>query len=269
MSTIVEPKVIKIKKVKRIGFFGIDSYGNSQTIIGAEVSKKGHNTGLTKEDEAYFEAELKLPKGTLAPHSAWWDEVFNTQHVLRLKNSKTNELILDNPINELRYKVLLASSKIANSEVEKSKPYVEFYIDDEEAKAKKELETFNFEFEGMKIIFKMTPEEKRGSLKLFGKKGTDLMSESVVDMQLVRELKEAPKQFFEIMTDKDLKTKTFIKELEEYGIINRKNNTYNYGDDTLAITTDEAVLYFNDLKNQSVVLTLGQKLKKVKKEKEG
>lgn len=266
--TTTEPKVIKIRSVNRPGFFGISSYGNAVTVIGAELSKRGHNTGLTKEDEEYFEKELKLEKGTLSSHSKWWDEVFNTQYSIRLKRSKSNELILDTPINELKYKVLLGSSKVANSEIEKNNPTCEFYIDDEESKAKVELESLSFEFEGMKLIFKMTPEEKRGSLKLFGKAGTDLMSESIAEMQLSQELKRNPKQFFDILTDKDLKTKVFVKELEEYGIIDRKNGTYNYGDDTIGLNLEETVSYLNNLKNQSIKLTLENRLKKVKKDKE-
>ncbi len=265
MSVLVEPKVIKIKKIKRPGVFGIDSYSRSTTTIGAELAHMGgHNTGLTAEDQQYFEKELNLKPGDLKSHSIWWSEVFNTQHALRLKNSKTNELIIDNPLNELRYKILLASTKIANSESEKSKPYCEFYIDDEAVKAKQELEQLDLEYKSMELIFKMTPEEKRGALRLFGKKGLEDMSESIIGAQLAKELKTNPKQFYDIITDKNIQTKSFIKELEEYAIIDRKNGTFNYGDDTLATTTEDAVAYFNDLKNQSVKLTIETKLKKAK-----
>lgn len=266
MSEVTEEvKVIRIKRVPKAGYFGIGAFAKAVETLGCELSKSGHNTGLTKEDEAYFEKALDLKPGQLAPHSIWWDEVFNVYHTLRLPKNKTYELRLDNPIDELRYKVALANTKIANSELERNKPGVSFYIDDVEAKAKKDLELFNFEFEGMKLIIKSTPEEKRGDLRLFGKKNIDIMSEDELNSQLAQELKKDPKAFFDIMTDKDIRTKAFIKELEEKHLIKRKGNTYYHGEDVIALSTDECVTFFNDIKNQSVKLILETKLKKAKK----
>jgi len=261
------PKTVKIKHAGKAGYFGIKSFSKSVETLGAELNPKGRNI-LTKDEQAYFEKALELKEGTLASHSKWWDDVFNVEYPLRLVKSKTNELTLDNPINQLKYKVALASSKIANSEIEKNKPGISFYIDDVEAKAKKELETFNFELEGMKLIVQSTPQEKRGSLRLFGKKGLELMTEDNLTSQLYQELKRDPKNFFDVMTDKELKTKTFIKELEEYHLIKRKGNTYMFGEDTIGLSTDQCVEWVNDIKNQPIILKLTTKLEKIKKDKE-
>lgn len=267
--TTTEVKSIKIKAIPRPSFFGISSYAKSVATIGAELSLTGgFNTGLTKEDEIYFEKELNLKPGELNKHSKWWSDVFNVEHVIKLKRTKENVIYLDNAINELRYKVILASSKVANSEIEKGNPKYDFYIDDPEAKAKKQLETINFEFEGLKLIFKQTPEEKRGSLKLFGKKGTDLMSETVVESQLAEELKKDPKNFFEIMTDKNLKLKIFVKDLEDYKIISRRNSKYIYGDETIGNTLMDCIDYLLNPEHKDVYLMLDTKLRKAKKDKE-
>jgi hypothetical protein len=265
-ETIKEVKEIKIRKIPRAGFFNIASFSRAVEVLGAELNDKGsHNTGLTESEERHYEKELDLKVGELKPHSKWWSEVFNVEHSIRLRADKSNTLILDSPINEIKYKVLLASSKVANSEVEKNKAGTVFYIDDIEAKAKKELETFNFEFEGMKLILKCTVEEKRGNLRLFGKKNTDLMSEDVLNAQLAQEMKKDPKNFFNIMTDKEIRTKAFIKELEERHLIKRTGNTYKYGEDIIGASTEECVAYFNDIKNQHIKLVLETKLKKAKK----
>lgn len=261
------PTIVKIKKVQKAGFFGLASYAKSVTVLGCETSKNGWNTGLSIEDEKFYEEKLGLKPGQLSKHSDWWGEVFNTTHNIRLANTKTNELVLDNPINQIKYKVLLVNSKIANSEIEKNKPNAQFYIDNQEAKAKAELEQFNFEFEGMKLITKASPEDKRGYLRLFGKVGLEEMSEDNLSSQLYLELKKDPKRFFDIMTDKDLKTKAFIKELEEYKLIKRSGNYYKHGDDTIANSTDEVVAYFNDIKHQDIKLVLENRLSKAKKGK--
>jgi hypothetical protein len=266
MSELTEVKEIKVKRIPRPGFFGIASYSRSTITIGAELSHKtGHNTGLTESDERYFEAELGLQPGMLKSHSKWWDDVFNVEYPIRLRADKSNTILLDTPLNQLRYRILLASTKVANSEVEKNSPSAIFYIDDVEAKAKKEMETFSFEFEGMKLILGCTPEEKRGNLRLFGKKGTDLMSEDVLNAQLAQELKRDPKNFFSIMSDKNIRTKAFIKELEEKYIIKRTGNTYEHGEDLLGLSIDECIETLNDIKNQKLRLILEDKLKKAKK----
>lgn len=264
--TFEGPEMVKIKSASKAGYFGISSYAKSVTTLGCEMSLKGSwKTGLTPDEETYYEQELKLEKGSLNKHSPWWSEVFNTIHSIRLHNTKTTELQLDNPLNQIKYKVLLASSKIANSEIEKKKPNIIFYIDDAEAKAKSEIELFNYEFEGMGAIHKMSPEQKRSTLRLFGRKGLDTISEMMLNASLVLELKKDPKAFVEIISDKNLSTKAFIEELLEKKLLSRKGNYYIHGDDTIANSTEECVEYFNDIKNQSVKLTLTSRLNKLKK----
>lgn len=259
------PSKVVIKRVPRSGYFGIASYAKSVTTLGCELSKNGFKTGLTADEEAYYEKALDLKPGELAKHSKWWGDVFNTTYAIRLQNTKQNELFLDNPISQLKYKVLLSNSKVANSEIEKNDPNAIFYIDNQEAKAKKELETINFKFEGMKLILKLSPEEKKGALRLFGKKGLEDISEDMSSAQLAQEMEKDPKLFFDIMTDKSLSTKAMIFEMIEKGILKRKGNYYIHGEDTIANSTDEVVEYFNDVKNQSVVLALKSRLKKASK----
>jgi hypothetical protein len=262
------PSTVKIKRIPRAGYFGISSYAKSVTTLGAPYDKKGgFKTGLTKSEEEHYEKLLNLKPGDLNRHSKWWSETFNIEHAIRLHNTKTNELVLDNPINQIKYKVMLAADKVANSEIEKNNPNALFFIDNEEAKAKAELETFNFEYEGMKLIMKCSPEEKRANLRLFGKAGIDLMSEDSASSQLYLELKRDPKNFFNIMTDSDLKTKAFIKELEEKKLIKRMGNYYKHGDDTIANSTEECVEFFKNPKNQSVKLVLETRLNKLNKGK--
>lgn len=263
------PQSIKIRKNPKVGYFNIASYPKSVTTICCQINSKGsYNTGLTPDEEKYYEEKLTsigVKPGQLGKHSSWWSEVFNVDYAIRLFNTKATELILDNEINQLKYKVLLANDKVAHSEMERNKPNILFYIDDQEAKAKDELKTLNFELEGMKLIFSLSPEQKKGSLRLFGKAGIDTMSEDMCSAQLMQEMKKDPKNFFDIMKDKDLETKMFIYELVERKLLKRTGNYYIHGDDTIANTTNEAIEYFNDVKNQSVKLALETKLKKSKK----
>lgn len=261
------PEVVRIKPNPRIGYFGVASYPKSTFVVSCQLNRKGsHNTGLNSSEEKYYEEKLGLKPGELSKDSKWWGEVFNTEFPIRLSRVKSTELTLDSLINQIKYKVILAHSDIANSEIEKSKPGILFFIDDQEAKAKAEMEIINFELEGMKLILGLTTDETKGSLRLFGKPGSDLMSATNAQAQLMQEMKKNPKTFFDIMTDKDLKMKIFIYELVEKKIINRRSNYFIHGDDTIAHSMEECVNYFNDVKNQTVKLTLETRLKKAKKE---
>lgn len=259
------PESIKIKRIGSAGYFGISSYPKSVTTLGCEISKTGFNTGLTVDEEKHFEAELNLKQGELSKHSKWWSDVYNVEFAPRLNNTKSTEIILDNPINQIKYKVLLASSKVANSEIEKN-PNSIFFIDNPEAKAQKELESFEYEYEASTLIHKLSPEDKRGSLRLFGKSGLDNLSETMLNASLYQEMKKDPKEFVRILTDKNLKTHMLVKELIEKGILKRKGNYYIHNDDTIAHSTEECISYFNDINNQSVKLILESRLNKKKKE---
>ena len=260
------PELIKIKRNPKVGYFGLVSYTKSVTVLTCQLGAKGgFNTGITEDEERYFEKALDLKPNELTKHSKWWGETFNVEHPFRLFNDKKTEIVLDNPLNQLKYKVLLAHTDVANSEIGRSKPGILFYIDDEELKAKEELKTLNFELEGMKLILSLTGEEKKGALRLFGKSGLDLMSDDVASAHLMQEMKKNPKTFFDIITDKEIKGKMFVQELVERKLIKRSGNYYVHGDDTIANSTEECVQFFNNPKNQSVKLSLEGKLKKSKK----
>jgi hypothetical protein len=260
------PTKVNLKRVPRPGSFGITAFGNTVTIIGCPISKNGHKTGLTKEEEDYFEKALRLKEGDLDKHSDWWDNTFNVKYPILLNNTKTTELILDNPINQLKYKVLLASSKIANSEIEKG-PDTDFYIDNQEAKAKAEVEQFNYEMEGMESILKMNTDEKRNALRMFGKTGLDDTAEFMLKAELGRLLKKDAKKFVETINDKDIITKAFVQELIEKQILTRKGSDFKYGDDFIGSNIEACVLFFESGKNQETKLHLQGLLAKKKKGK--
>jgi len=259
------PKAIKIKRNPKPGYFGIASYPNSTTTLSCQLSNKGgHNTGLTPDEEKHYESILNLKPGELSKHSLWWDNIFNVEHPIRLLNTKTTELTLDNPINQIKYKVLLAHSDVAKTEVEKNKPGILFYIDDEESKAKVELEALTIEYECTKLIFSLSPEEKKNALRMFGKTGVDTLGEDICSMYLTQEMKKNPKGFLEILTDKSLATKMFIYDLIEKKLLINKKNYFIYGDETIATSIDECVAFINNPKNQTIKLALQTKLKKSK-----
>lgn len=267
IEALEETKTVLIRMIpKQAGFYynkGMLAYDKSTTTFGVELGNDGrYKTGLTAKEQADFEEALGLKKGDLAPSKEWWGENIE----FRFENNKPNRFIIDSPMSQLRYKVLLNSSKIAKSEVEiKKNPNAIFFIVDNEAKAKMETEAADYKFDALEIMMKLPAEEKRASLRLFGKRGVDNMSELVVKAELLKQIDKDAKGFSTLMRDKKLKNRLLIEEFLDYGIITRNGHYFRNGDDTIASSTEELVEYIEDLKNQSVVLAMKNRLSKKKK----
>ena len=257
-------KELIIKRILKASFSGISGYDKSVIVITPEQSARdgSYKVKLTKEEQVDFEKRLGLKEGELSPFSPWWGDNIE----IRLENTKSTRIILDDsPMGQLKYKVILSDSKIAHSELDKYKnPNALFYIVDEEATAKAETEQSDYEFESYDLLMKLSPEEKRASLRLFGKKGVDELSELVIKNELVKQIKKDPKEFSRILKDKKLKTRLLIEEFLDYSIIIKSGHYYKNGDDTIASSTDELVEYFDDIKNQSIKLSMTSRLTKKK-----
>lgn len=264
-------KTVIIKPIHISKFSGISAHRNTKTTIGPELRMSGggmYKTGLTEAEERKFEKALGLKEGELNARSEWWGNNIS----IKLNNDKVTFFYVDTtPIQELKYKILLQSTKVANDETEISKyPGVGFFIYDENLKAEKEAAEIDIEISAYEILTSMNSDEKRELLKVLteGKKrGIDEFSELVIKGYLVKELKADPKRFVKVAKDQTLKTKALVADLLENDIIQRTGNFYRNGDDIIGNSTDEVVEYFSNPKNESVKLALETKLKKSKKTK--
>lgn len=257
--------MIKIKPIESNKFSGKSAYPNTVTNLGAELGQSGHKTGLDyrgEEDKAFEEA-LDLPAGTLGKNSSWWGLNMN----IRLRNDIATILDLSDPMGMLKYKVLLASSKVCNSVKEIAEwPKAQFMIEDEQSEADVISTALDIEQEAMEKFFATSPEEKRGYLRLFGKRGVEDLKETMVKAELSKYVKADPKQFIAYTKDKNIKVRILLEEAVDKGIIKRKGNYYQDGDDFIGNSTEEAVAYLLDSKNQSVMARLESKLRKKNKE---
>ena len=267
MENAVTTKTIKIVPLNKESFSGISSYPKSNFVIGTELGSDGlYKTGLTKEEERKYEIELTLPMGTLNKRSNWWSSGEENIQI-RLNRTKATLFTIETPLDELKYKVILQSSKICNSNLERAKyPNAYFIIEDKEADAEVESTAFDYEFEAYDILMKTA--NKRGLLKVLvskhGKMGTDTFSDSMVKSELIKEMKKDPKEFIRVAGDPELKTRVLIEDLLEYGIIKKHGNYYKNGDDPIGNSTEEVISYFTDMKNQSIRMSLENKLNKTK-----
>jgi hypothetical protein len=249
-----------IRPIIRNKFSGQSYYNKTLTVIqGAQLSQNGlYKTGLSLEDQKHYEEKLNLPKGTLsARNGEFWGDM-----EVRLRNDKLTIFNIVNDYDELKFRMLQQHDWIANTEHDVvGNSTARFYIYDPEAASKIEDAKMEFEFAAIEAFSNATIEERKGLLRIYGKKGVDTMSETMVKTELYKQVKSDPKEFIRLATAKDTPVRGLIEALIEKGILKKKGTYFYNGEDLLGSSTDEVVSYLSDLKNQAVKLALESKLK--------
>jgi hypothetical protein len=254
-------KTLVIKPVVKSKFSGQSSYSGTHTVYeGAQLGKGGYKTGLTREEEIKFAEELNLPKGTLSRQNKdFWGSMLH----LNLPNDKPYYFTVDSLIDELRLRVIKNHSAIAPNELELAKnPNAEFYIEDAEAKAKGEEIVINFKMEAGEKFSSLSVVEKKGILKLYGKKGVDDMSETVIKTQLFKEVETNPKKFLELCNNPDIELMIEIQDMLETGVLVKKGQFYTFENETIGNSVEAVITFFKDMKNQSIKIAAKQATKK-------
>jgi len=266
MTETKKGKKVVIQSIGKEKFSGLAKYPKTKTVLTVELGPDGaYKTGLTSAEERQYEELLQLPHKALAKkHNDIYKPNFWSELEIHVMNKKVT-LDLEDPMDYLKYKACLESSKVCNSELERFKwPSAEFIIIDEEDVANKQSIEIDSELEAMEKFANTTVDEKRGILKLYGKTKTEDTTESIIRTTLYSEMKKDPKRFLEIINDKNMKSKIFLKELLTAGIIRQKGNYFTNGDDPIGNSTDEVVHFLNDKKNTAIVEALKSKLKSSK-----
>ncbi len=256
-------KTLVIRPITKLKFSGVSSYSKTKTVFTTQLDANTglYKNGLTAAEEATFETELNLPKGTLNKKSPYWGEL-----EIILNNDKATFFTLMGPQDEIKERVIKAHSRIANSEFELSKlPGALFYIDDPEEKAKLESTVIEYKLSAIEKFQEATIEEKRSALRVFGKLGIDNMSETMVKAELFKEVEKNPKTFLETLRDPHMKERALLSEALEKKILVKKGHTFYNGEDPIGSSTDAAIEYLSDLKYQQVKLSIMERVKKARK----
>ncbi len=263
----METKQIIIKPVVRAKFSGISSYsGAHQVIEGAQLGRSGYKTGLTKEEEKQYEDLLGKPKGYLSADAdnKFWATILN----LNLPLDKAFIFPVVSIMDEIKLRVILNHSRIANNELELTKnPGAEFYIEDKEAKAKIEELAIDSLMEANEAFNELTTDEKKGYLKLYNKKGVEQLSDRLVKTELYKEVNKDPKKFLALKSNPDISLRISIEDMLEAGTVSKKGSFYYFEQEVIGNSIDAVVSFFKDVKNQSLKIAALQVTKQANKRK--
>jgi hypothetical protein len=110
--------------------------------------------------------------------------------------------------------------------------------------------------EAVKEFDKLTLEQMRKCLRLFGV-SADRMSNELVESTLVTLVDKNPKKFFDKWVDNKTKeTEFLIEQAIAKGVIRRDRTQYFYGAEMFADSMSEAIAYLDNKKNQDLKLSI-------------
>jgi hypothetical protein len=110
--------------------------------------------------------------------------------------------------------------------------------------------------DAIKEFDKLTLEQMRKCLRLFGIK-SDTLSNELVESQLFELVDKKPSQFFsKWVNNKSKETEFLLESAIAKGIIRKDRTQYYYGSEMFADSLNEAVAYLDSKKNQDLKLSI-------------
>ena len=241
---------VTLKFARQNPWAGIAKYKNCYDYIGSYLTRSGnYYTGLKPEEARELEAKLEYPEGTLAPSSSFW-KTFSVK-----LGQRDTILHTENAFDELSYMFLRKHKRVANgfANIQPSHDYV---LLNREAEAE-ELNRINkVKREAFAEFNKMSIEEMRKCLRIFGMK-SDNISNELVESTLFTEIEKDPSRYFLLwVNNKNKQTQFIIEEAISKNIIRKNKNVYYYGTDVIGRTLEDAISTLDDKKNQDIKMAI-------------
>lgn len=240
--------IVKMTKVNP--WTGLIKWANCFDYVGSYWTRSGSRyTGLTKEEATELEKELGLTEGMLNPDSTYWD-------TFAIKVGKKDLIInTDRPEGKLQYLFLKNHKRVADG-YSKVRPSTDYVLINKEAEAEVANKANKIKRDAYRAMDKMSLEEMRKCLRLFGIKA-DSLSNEMVEAKLSEKIEKDPAQFIRLWVENPNKEINFIIEEALAKNILRKNRaTYYFGTDVIGNGIEDVIAFLKDKKNQDIYLAI-------------
>ena len=242
--------VVELKIKKKNPWAGLVKYKGCFDYIAPYWTRSGMRyTGLTPEDEEYFEKALGYEKGTLARSSDFW-----ITYSVKI-GSRT--LLLDDsiPRQAMAIKFLSGHKRVATS-LDKFTAGKDYLLINRQAEAIEANRINKLRRDAIKEFDKLSLDQMRKCLRLFGLNG-ERMSNELVESTLFNLIDKQPKKFFDLWVNNKSKDTQFIhEEAIAKGVIRKDRTQYYYGTELFADSLDDAIAYLDAKKNQDLKLSI-------------
>lgn len=242
--------VVELKIKKKNPWVGLLKYKGCNDYIAPYWTRSGMRyTGLTPEDEEYFEKALGYEKGTLSRTSDFW--------INFCVKIGTRTLVLDDsiPRQAMIIKFLSGHKRVATS-LDKFTAGKDYLLINRQAEAI-EANKINKQRRDAIVEFgKLSLDQMRKCLRLFGING-ERMSNELIESTLFNLIDKQPKKFFDLwVNNKSKETQFILEQAVAKGVIRKEKTQYYYGTDMIADSLNEAIVYLDSKKNQDLRLAI-------------
>lgn len=213
------------------------------------------NTGLTKEDETRLEDSLGLPKGNLSKTSGFWEQdKFN----IRFEQGGITLYPKSKPMDEIKWRVLLAHTWVANSEKTKNDwPFAKYVMTSEEEETKETNKIINVKADAFKEFLSMSEQSLSDFLIAYGKNPGKNAGLDFIKAQVGKIVDSEPDTFLTLVKSTDYKYKIFLRKLVDKGIVRENGGKYTLvGGEVLGFSFSQAIDFLLNEKNQDVLISL-------------
>tara|TARA_E500000305_G_scaffold25850_1_gene19935 strand:+ start:1676 stop:2533 length:858 start_codon:yes stop_codon:yes gene_type:complete len=264
VSTNIKIDKVTVKPIKKHGWLPDDHDGSlrysrcfERLTVQATKGSGVLNTGLTEEDELRLENKMNMAPGTLSRYNVDYWTMFRVD-----VPSDGIQLDLANPEHELKYLVLKAHQRVANSEMERfDTPFAEYVMTSDEQEARVENKKSKLKRKAYKVFSNMNTTEMRDVLKVIGKRAGDDASVDFVESQLDKVVTDDPEAFLTTVEDPTFKMRAFIDDCLSSRVLVKNGTKYQLpGGDTVGYTLEQTIEYLQNPDNQEVYLDLKGKL---------
>lgn len=242
--------VVELKIKKQNPWAGLIKYKSCFDYIAPYYTRSGSiYTGLTPEEERYYEKALGYAEGHLSKSSDFW-----TTFCVKV-GSRT--VLLDDsiPRQAMIIKFLSGHKRVATS-LDKLSAGKDYLLINREAEAVEANKQNKLRRDAIKEFDKLSLDQMRKCLRLFGVRAEG-MSNELVESTLFNLVDKQPKRFFEKWVDNKSKDTEFIlEEAIAKGVIRKDKTHYFYGSDMFADSLDDAIAYLDSKKNQDLKLSI-------------
>lgn len=242
--------VVELKIKKKNPWAGLLKYKHCFDYIAPYFTRSGSiYTGLTPEDERYFEKALGYPEGHLAKTSEFW----NTFCV----KVGSRGLVLDDsfPVQAMQIKFLSNHKRVATS-LDKLTAGKDYLLINREAEAIEKNKQNKIRRDAIKAFDTLSLEDMRKCLRIFGVRAEN-MSNELVESSLYDIIDKQPARFLQKwVNNKKKDTEFLLEEAIAKGVIRKERTQYYYGTEMFADSLDEAIAYLDNKKNQDLKLSI-------------
>jgi len=229
---------------------GVKNYKNCYEDIGVYFTRHGQRYNGTLTDEDRERLGKKLGKD-LSPGSDFWEGFF-----IRT-NGKDIILETEEPMDELKYLYLRGHKKVKDS-IFTHKATANFVLVNQEEESKKTNLFNRVKRQAGREFDKMTTEEMRKALRIFGK-SSEQLAPDVIENRLYEIVEGDPQGFLEKWANnKSRDTQYLVERAVSLNIIRKNKRLYTYGTDTIGHGLLDTVAYLEDPKNQDVLFAIQQ-----------